>query len=371
MSYGNYPDLSNIQRILIIQFRHFGDVLLTTPLFSVLKSRFPHVDIDVLVYRQTAEVLENDPHINQIFQYDSKWKKSKIWVRIFKEIQFYFLLRKQKYDLVLNLTEGDRGAFFTKYSGAKFKVGYEFPGQKKWKHKVYDFLSKVCGPPRHKIERNLDILRRIGIFPKIEEREVQFIIPKQAKRKVEALLHSHQISSYLLIHPTSRWRFKCWPIEKLRSFIQALLAFPLSIIFTSGPDEEEIKWIDSCIKDIQSSKILNLAGKTSIAELAALIEKSETLLCVDSFIFHLANSLQSSVIALFGPTCEITWGAWKNPHATIVTEKLPCRPCFMDGCGGGKLSDCLDQISVSRMLHIIEQKCPSLWKNYNMNSSPR
>ena len=88
-------------------------------------------------------------------------------------------------------------------------------------------------------------------------------------------------------------------------------------------------------------------------ELGALIEASELLISVDSVPFHIANALKKRVVAIFGPTSEVTWGAWRNPKAEIVAQKLSCRPCYQDGCGGSKVSDCLETLPVAAVLKSI------------------
>ena len=96
--------------------------------------------------------------------------------------------------------------------------------------------------------------------------------------------------------------------------------------------------------------MIHVGGEISLKEFGALILASELLICVDSVPFHMANALKKSVIALFGPTSEVTWGPWRNPRAQVVAQKLSCRPCYQDGCGGSKVSDCLENLSVDFVL---------------------
>ncbi len=99
--------------------------------------------------------------------------------------------------------------------------------------------------------------------------------------------------------------------------------------------------------------ILNLGGEISLKELGALIEASELLVCVDSVPFHMANALKKKVVALFGPTSEVTWGPWRNRQAHVIAQRWSCRPCYQDGCGGSKVSDCLESLSVDLVYNTI------------------
>lgn len=332
MAYGNYPNLQNVKKILVVMLRQIGDVLLSTPVFSTLQSKLPHAQIDAYVYRDTLPMLEGHPAISEIIPQDRKASFKNNWTAL-KHI------RKNQYDLVISLTEGDRGAIFSKLSKAPIRVGFEPKG--KWQKKLYTHLVKHTPTLKHRVEKNLDALRKIGLFPQEEEKELFLDIPQDLIQKM------HSFSPFVLIHPTSRWRFKCWPIEKMRDLSSALLKMGKKLIFTSGPDPLEMEMVEEITKGLD---VVNLSGKISLKELAALIKISETLICVDSVPFHIANALKKRVIALFGPTSDITWGPWKNQSAKILTQPFSCRPCYQDGCGGSKRSECLTTLPVEKVL---------------------
>lgn len=125
MTYGNYPDLSLVKRALIIKMRHHGDVLLTTPLFTNLKKAIPDATIDAFIYKDTLPMLEGHPAISEYLLYDKEWKKLSLFGKIKKEITLLKAIRSGGYDLVINLTEGDRGAIAARLSRAKVRVGFD------------------------------------------------------------------------------------------------------------------------------------------------------------------------------------------------------------------------------------------------------
>jgi heptosyltransferase-3 len=208
--------------------------------------------------------------------------------------------------------------------------------------KSFTHLAKQSSSLRHTVERNLDVIRRIGIFPSIEERELFFEVPVSSKEVVHKMV-GHE--PFVLIHPTSRWQFKCLPIERMKELVQNLLDQGKRVVLSSGPDAQEKKMVDAIGSGFP---VLNLGGALSLQELGALIDASELLICVDSLAFHMANALKKRVIVFFGPTSEITWGPWRNPHARVVTSSMSCRPCYQDGCGGSKVSDCLANLSIDK-----------------------
>jgi heptosyltransferase-3 len=342
MSYGDYPDFDNIKKILVIKLRHLGDVLLTGPVFSCLQKEFPGAEIDAYIYEEASPMLEGHPAIDRLLLYDRSWKRLGFFSRLRKEFSLLQKIRKGNYDLVINLTEGDRGVIAAVLSDAEIRVGFMPKG--KWLRNFLTHIVKSCSSLRHTVERNLDALRRIGIFPAIEERELFLDVPKSAKESVKKRLGKEP---FVLIHPTSRWRFKCWPVDKMRELIEKLLEQGKKVVLSSGPDRVEREMLEEIGRGLS---VINLGGEISLKELGALIEASEVLICVDSVPFHMANALKKRVIALFGPTSEITWGPWRNPKAKIVSQNLSCRPCYQDGCGGSKVSDCLETLSVKSVL---------------------
>lgn len=349
MTYGNYPDLTKVKKALVIKLRHHGDVLLTSPVFSNLQAAMPSAEIDAMVYSDTAPMLDGHPAIHAFLMYDRGWKKLGFFRRLIEELKLLRKIRRQNYDLVINLTEGDRGAIAAAISGASIRVGLDpekngFAG----KRKIYTHIVKVCKTPRHTVEKSLDAIRRIGIFPTPEERDLYFHIPEESRQKAAELVEGK--TDFYLIHPVSRWRFKCWPTASVIQLIQALQARGETVVMTASRDQHEMAMADEIVQ--ATPGVINLAGKTSLKELGALIDRSKTLICVDSVPLHMASALKSKVVVLFGPTSEINWGPWQNPNARVVAQNLPCRPCLMDGCGGSKMSDCLATLPLSRVLEL-------------------
>lgn len=354
MGYGNYPSLESVRRALVIKLRHHGDVLLTSPVFTALKNFLdPDAEIDAYIYQETLPMLAGHPAISQFHAYDKNWKKLSLPARLFQELRLLRKIRSCQYDLVINLTEGDRGAIIARTSGASIRVGID-PGEQgmKGKKKWFTHIVKNCPKPRHTVERNLDAVRRIGIFPSEEERDLFIHIPQAEKVKIRQTLQG--IGSYVVIHPVSRWRFKCPPLGFTADLIAALHERGEKIVLSASPDPDELAMCREICARIPHVPIHDLSGKTSLKGLAALIEDAKALICVDSVPLHIASACKTPVVALFGPTSELNWGPWMHPQAKIVAANLPCRPCFLDGCGGSKKSDCLAALRISDILQSLD-----------------
>ncbi|MCP5492535.1 MAG: putative lipopolysaccharide heptosyltransferase III [Chlamydiales bacterium] len=337
-------NLTKIKKILVIKLRHHGDVLMATPVFQVLQKRMPQAQIDAYIYAETKPMLEGHPSIQDFILYD-KSKKTLI-----SELKRLWRIRKNRYDLVINLTEGDRGAVAAWVSGAKVRVGVDPEGTGMWgKSSMYTHLCRNCPNPRHAVERGLDVLRVIGIFPKSEERELFF--------KTDST-YTPPLDDYVLIHPVSRWMFKSWPAEKMAKLIHILAERGEKIILTSSPSDIERQMLTSIELLCPNIEIINLGGKTSLKELGTLIKNAKLLITVDSVPLHIASALKAPCLAIFGPTSEVNWAPYRNPNARVVAQNMPCRPCYRAGCADSGRSDCLETLEVSAVVDELKTLCP-------------
>ena len=199
-----------------------------------------------------------------------------------------------------------------------------------------------------KVEANLDALRRIGLQPGMEERRLQFVPGAAAEASVDALMTAEGLTErgFVHIHPASRWSFKCWTAERNAALIDRL-AVAHRVVVTAAPERDEMSLIEKILSKTQA-KTVNLAGRLSIKELGALTGRARLFVGVDSMPMHLAAAMRTPALALFGPSGEHEWRPWRVAHR-VVTSRHPCRPCGNDGCGGGKISECLTTLEVDEV----------------------
>ena len=329
--------LGECGRALVIKLRHHGDVLLTAPVLSALKAR--GVEVDALVYDDTAPMLQGHPSLSQLHFVGRKWKKLGILSRLLREKKLFSDLKARHYGLIVHLSEQPRGAWLARTLGARYSVAPKIADRGALWAKSFTHLFPIA-PRRHMVEVNLDALRRIGVQPESGERKVQFVPGAEAEKKVEALVDG----AFVHVHPASRWRFKCWPPEKNAALIERFAADGHQVVITAAPDPDEMAFIQLILGKARS-KPLDLAGKLSIKELGALAGRAALFVGVDSMPMHLAAAMGTPTVALFGPSGETEWGPWNVAHR-VVTSAHSCRPCGLDGCGGGKVSDCLTTLPV-------------------------
>jgi heptosyltransferase-3 len=342
---------STLRRALVIKLRHHGDVLLTSPVLSVLKAQAPQCEIDALVYADTVPMLDGHPALNTIHTIDRGWKQLGVFGQARAEWRLLSQLRARQYDLVIHLTEHRRGAWLTRLLAPRFSVAPKVAGRGRlWRNSFTHLYHLDKTGRRHVVEYNLDALRALGIDPLPEQRKLVMVPGSKAEARIAELMRIHHLSpkGFVHLHPTSRWLFKCWPAEKTAALMDILHAQGHRLVLTAAPEANEAALI-AAIKAKTPSPLIDLSGQLSLKELAALTAQARLFIGVDSAPMHIAAAMGTPTVALFGPSGDKEWGPWQVLHRVVTTDHT-CRPCGQDGCGGSKISDCLVTLPVERVL---------------------
>jgi len=308
-----------VHRILVIKLRHLGDVVLTIPVFKILKENFPDSYVATLVNSGTEEVLIGNPFIDEIIVFDRAITHMNPLRRFLRELSFYRTIKMKNFDMTINLTGGDRGAFVSFLSGARYRLAYKPQKGLIGKKFFYTHVAEKNG--NHALLQNIALLNKFGIYSK-GTIDTNIYIPEEADLFVKKIFQENIISKediVIHIHPTSRWLFKCWKDEYMAEIIKWLVAKKIYIIITSSPNEKEItkvKKILSLINESYHSKIINLCGKINIKQLAAISKASDIFFGVDTAPMHIAAFVGTTVIALFGAG-QYSWKPWGEKHLVI------------------------------------------------------
>ncbi|ATM88567.1 MULTISPECIES: putative lipopolysaccharide heptosyltransferase III [Yersinia] len=308
----------NIQRILVIKLRHFGDVLLTTPLLSTLKANYPQAKIDVLLYGGTQEMLRENTTVNHAFIVDRDLKHAGLTAQISGEKALFNALKAQHYDLILNLSDQWRAAAYCRLLKPGFSIGFHYPKRDTWLWR-YCHSTLVDIPhaaERHTVLNNLDILEPLQLTDIITD--VTMSYGPQDIERVKQLCQQRNISDYILIQPSARWKFKTWASESFSQLINHLTEQGETVLLTGGKDQAELDYIAEIIAGCaQPEQVINLSGLLALPELAVLIDNAKLFIGVDSVAMHMAAALQTPAVVLFGPSNLNQWHPWQAPHTLL------------------------------------------------------
>jgi heptosyltransferase-3 len=354
---GDSIDLARVRRVLVTKLRHHGDVLLSSPVFAALRRHAPHLEVDALVYADTAPLLANHPDVAALHVIDRGWRRAGPGRQLAAEWRLLRTLRARDYELVVHLTDHRRGAWLARAVGARYAVAQRRPDAGAlWARAFTHLYPAPRGRPRHAVELNLDALRRIGLRLEEADKALVLVPGADAELRADELCAAHRLGrgEFLVLHPGSRWMFKALPPERMTAIAARLLDQGWCIALTGAPDARERAYVDAVIAPVRAA-VVDLSGQLGLLDLAALVGRARAFVGVDSAPMHIAAAMRVPVVAFFGPSGEREWGPWRVASRVVASRVHPCRPCGNDGCGGGKRSECLAAIEPADVVAALDE----------------
>ena len=299
-------------KILIIQTAFIGDVILATPIIEKLQKFFPNAKVDFLLRKGNQGLLENHPYITKVLVWDKKKSKQKNLIKILQAV------RNEKYDYVINLQRFFSTGFITAFSKGKKTIGFNknpfsFLFTNSIKHKIENGV--------HEIERNLSLITEIT--------DNKIVNPRLYPSKEDLKSVENYLSQpYICIAPISVWFTKQFPAEK---WIELIDKIEQNIYLIGG--SEDFEECENIIKNCQHNRVMNLCGRLSLLESAALIKNAEMNYVNDSAPMHLASAMDAPTTTIFCSTIpDLGFGPLASNSKVVETkENLNCRPCGLHG----------------------------------------
>jgi len=333
----------DLERILVVRTDKIGDVLLSTPVIRALRDHYPHAYIAMMVSPYSKDIVEGNPYLDDVIIYD-KDGKHRSWRRSFK---FARNLKKKKFDLALILHPTNRVHLVTFIASIPRRVGYD----RKLGFLLTDRIKhlKHLGQ-KHELEYNLDLLRYLGV----EARDKNLFMPQreESERWAEEILSSEEVKKsdkLLALHPGASCHSKIWPYQRFAESADKLVKkYGFKVVILAGP--RDISLANSLAGKMQSEAI-NLAGKTSVSQLASVLKRCQLFISNDSGPVHIASALEVPVISIFGRAQEglspKRWGPL-GLKASILHKTVGCIECLAHNCT--KNFACLKAIEVQDVL---------------------
>ena len=311
-----------INKIGIFQTSFIGDSVLTTPLIQKTKKLFPDTKIVVITRPQTEDIFKPLPEVSEVILNDKRgWNKiAGVW----KTAQ---AIKKSDIDILLVPHRSFRSALIAWLSGVKIRIG--FTSSEGW------FLYTKTVPFNwmiHDAERNLSLLQGIA-KEQFGGEKLSMSFTPSAEENVARLLKDFNLEGKPLvgIHAGSAWPTKCWPMEyfvELISKLQTELGVQAVLVGGGKQDTD----LGEKICQLAKGHAASLCGKTSLADLMALMKHFKLFITNDSGPMHIATAFEVPTLAIFGPTTrELGFFPYGQGHRVMEVKNLECRPCALHG----------------------------------------
>jgi len=319
-------------RILVIRVDLIGDVVLSLPAVRVLKRAYPQADIDMLVLGSSAGILAGELEPAQVLTFDPYlWRhrlglfNPRTWLEAWA---FLTLLRARRYDLAISVS-GDIGSILARLSGAPRRLGYA--------DEAYPFMLTDALPGgrykarQHEVRYVLALAAAVGaaVLPGDERLTLQ-VLPEASDRSQRLLQDGRarlgRTGPVIAIHAGARnGQAKRWPAEHIAALADRLIGeTDALVVLTGAPSEAPLA--RAVLRQMRGD-LLDLCGKTSLPELAALLAGSDLVVSGDSGPMHIACAVGTPVVALHGPTDPELSGPIA-PNALVLRLPLWCSPCY-------------------------------------------
>jgi ADP-heptose:LPS heptosyltransferase/glycosyltransferase involved in cell wall biosynthesis len=327
-----YEKTVNEKRILITKISSLGDIILAIPSLARLRQKFPKAKIYLLTLKKYASFFYNCPYLDKVITVSSDYKKIKKIFQISKK------LRRLSFDYIVDLQNNRASqliaflSFGRKTFGFRRKLGFLL-------NHTATYKKKEMIDPLESQER---ILKLLGVT--FLEKKLLFWQTKPLDLSGFGLGEGKLIG--INISASEKWETKNWPLENINRFIKLFIKkYPgYRVVLlgdkTAKPRAESIKNIN------KSRKIIDLCGKTEINELIEILKKLKLFITPDTATLHLAQSLGTEIIGLFGPT-NPKLHTIEAVNLKIIEKKLFCRYCYKGRCS---TSQCMRDITAKEVL---------------------
>ncbi len=307
-------------KILIRATNWVGDAIMALPALRAVRTRFPDADLTILARPYVAAIYKDQQVCNDMMLVDDK-------------SGFVDELRKQKFDVALLLQNAFQAAWVVWRGGIPERIGYARDGRSLLLTKAVP-VPKPGEIPLHEQYYYLELLRRVGWLDSLpNESFIKLDVPEGNRQRAEEFLLSAGASRdnlrIAIGAGASYGSAKCWPPDRFAELANRLQAQAGADVILFGTPAEAA--VSSAIAAGMHRPPIDLTGKTSIADLPALLSQCHLFIGNDSGAMHVAAAVGLPVVAVFGPT-DPFGTAPVTPRCSIIQEKPYCSPCFLRRC---------------------------------------
>lgn len=325
------------KRIVIFNVNWLGDVLFSSAVIRNIRYNYPCSHIACIIPPRCRDVLEGNPHLDEIILFDEKG----VHKGIAGTMAFIRTLKGRGFDTMFLLHRSMTRAFIAWAAGIPERIGYTTA------KRAFLLTTRILPPDIravHRIDYYLGIIRGAGLA--VKDRHTDFVFSEQDRRAAEAFLQESAVSSrdvVIGLNPGGNWGPKRWPKENFAALADRLaIEYGAKIVLTGSPQDRELA---GDIRSLIKCRAVSACGVLSLRQFAALCPRLSVFISADSGPLHIANAAGCArIIALFGPTDPKLTGPVPADRVVVVQKSVGCPiPCYAGKCTDNR---CMKAISV-------------------------
>ena len=351
--------LKGIKRILVIRIDGLGDMVMSTPGFKAVRGIFPNAHITLLAANWSRDLVEEMPTFDEVIYFDAPWIV-KGDNRIANILAIIRRLRREQFDLAIDLRADFRNNLLMYLCKARYRMGFDITG-------CGFLLTHIvpAGNNHHSVRLCLSLIDYLSPKDREKYNTLSLWIREVDRGFAVKFLKENNINYkensglVVIIHPGSRWYGRRWKAERYAKIADCLIEKYGAVVILGG-SPGEVKLVRSIAKHMKHLPIM-AAGKTSLRQFLALLEKADLFIGVDSGPMHMATAMRTRVIALFGPASPSAVGPIADGQHAVVTkqESFACSPCAQTVCHIPNNS-CMSAITIEDVWTVVEAQVKGL-----------
>jgi len=309
------------KRILIFNVNWLGDIILSLPFIRAVRENFPDSFIASVIPQRCREILEGCPYLDEIIYFDER----RTHRGFLRKLRFIFALQKKSFDTAFLIHRSSTRALICCLAGIKVRIGYYTP-KRGWL--LTRNIKSLPKDEVHRADYYLGILEGMGL--KVSSRNYDFFISDSDRLSMGNRLEKEGLKKnehFAVLHTGANESVKRWTMENFATLASSI-SKELNLRIAISGSVQDIH-LGKEIEKLSTVEMINLCGKTSLKELAALYEKADFVVCADTGAMHIASAVGAPLICLFGTSSpKITSPRGRGKYIIIKKEVgciIPCR----------------------------------------------
>ncbi|MFH1305065.1 MAG: lipopolysaccharide heptosyltransferase II [Candidatus Omnitrophota bacterium] len=327
-----------MKRILVFELNWMGDILFSFPFLRALRKAFPTAHIACAVVERYKELLDRNPLVDEVHVFSDK----RGFLSLTEKLAFIRTLRKAGYDACFFFKPSRTKSIIAFLAGIPRRIG--FTG----KNAMLTERTENVSPGCHRADVFSALAARAGIS--VQDGTYEYFVGREDEKRVTALLKKvdKNMRRIVTVNPGGNWDAKRWPAERFTDLVKRILSRfeNISVVVTGTGKDAELA--ERIVSQTDPRRCHALAGRTRLAELAAVFEKCALVISADSGPLHLASAVGTATVGLFGPTSPKITGPRGKGINTVITGSSDCVvPCYIEKCE--KNYACMRSITVDEV----------------------
>lgn len=335
-------------KILLIQLRRIGDVLMTTPAVRALRNCYPSAQLEFLTEAPSDQIFEYQKKINEVIVFPRKGG-------VLSKIKILILLRRKRYDIIVDFFGNPTSAMISLLTGAPRRIGFDFRGRR-WAYTERVLLSSEKSP--YSVAHKLSLIEPLQC--KTESFDLEFDVSEREVFKVRDILFNYSLagSIFMTLSPVSRQPYKVWPAKNFAEIADRVIQeFQIKIVIFHGPNEEA--YAESVQSQMEQKAVI--IPLNSLLLTRALLGEAVLHLGNDNGPRHFAIAAQTPTVAVFGQGWADNW----TPPNSKIHRTIEWDPGCKNACVYPKCKmECIKQVPVDQVWGVLKSLLHKVLQNH-------